>query len=657
MWLDNATDIQLFMVLFGAFTCLLIFIFTCIVRYQSDIRKKALQNIEFTTFLLLFADYFSYIYLGDISEKGFWIIRISNFLLYFLIYVELFEFNIYLRTFISEDYKGVKRGIIINVLTCIGMLSIIVSQFTGIIYYFDANNLYQRGPIFICSYVIPFCLYGIILSIVIQYRIKFPQFIFYSLILFVTLPFICAIAQVFCYGLSLFNLAIGLCAIVMFAFSLIDQNLLLKKIACSDKMTGLPNSHGFMVEVDNKRNRKVLRDYNALYFDVSRMGLINRKYGAEVGDAAIISYAQLIRKSICEDEVLGRLGGSYFVALIRKENTEAFLNLMKGIDVSVKAPGGRGDVTVTMSSVTGIYEIENNDIAPNKILNNIALAVNIAKNVRHKPYIYLTKELKKEMTELRALQELIPRCMASREFKPYYQPKVNVNDYSLCGAEALARWEHDGELITPYSFVPVMEQNDSICDFDFYMLEYVCSDIRGWLDNGIEPPVISVNFSRRNLGNPILAEEIYNVTKKYNVPANLVQIEITETADEYPLSYLKGVVEALKRYGLTTAIDDFGTGSSSIKLIKEVPFDVLKIDKSFIDSTAEKDLKILGHIISMANEVGASVITEGVENIDQVEVLKAHDCYEIQGYFFDKPLPKAEFEKRMYNPGYSEYKL
>lgn len=286
-------------------------------------------------------------------------------------------------------------------------------------------------------------------------------------------------------------------------------------------------------------------------------------------------------------------------------------------------------------------------------MTNVAMAVNIAKNIQKKPYVYLTKELMQEMNEQRHLQEIIPSCMVQREFIPYYQPKIDLETYNLCGAEALVRWKHEGELVAPYKFIPLMEQNESICGLDMYMLNVVCEDIKMWISEGVNPPVISVNFSRKNLGNPNLAEDIYNVVKKHGIPFELIQIEFTETIDEYDIYTLKNVVEGIQKYGMTTAIDDFGVGSSSISVLKEIPFDVLKIDKSFIDSISDKDRNILGHIIEMANEMEARTITEGVEKAEQVEVLKKLGCAVIQGFFFDKPLPKEVFEDRMSNPQYS----
>lgn len=197
-----------------------------------------------------------------------------------------------------------------------------------------------------------------------------------------------------------------------------------------------------------------------------------------------------------------------------------------------------------------------------------------------------------------------------------------------------------------------MEKNGSVCELDFYILNRVCQDIKKWREDGIEPVTVSVNFSRRNLGNASLAEDISKTIEKYDIPKKYIQIEVTETIDEYPMSCLTHMVEKLQEYGITVAIDDFGTGSSSIKLLKDVKFDELKIDKSFVDYDNEKDKELLGDIIRMAKNRNISVIAEGVEEMRQVEALSTMECYAIQGYVFDKPLEKSEFDKKLINKQY-----
>lgn len=650
---QDLKHIQMSILLFGSILCFFIFLFCSILQYQSKGRKLALQHIELSTSILLLADYFAYLYRGDASAIGYWMVRIANFLVFFFVYVELNGLNQYLRTFTYQSAKGgsIKHRCIM-IMNILGMVGIVLSQFTGIFYSIDENNLYQRGPLFFVSFIAPLAIYGLILSVVIEYRRIFPKMIFYALILFSTAPVVCSILQAFLYGLSLLNLSMGVCAVILFAFSLVDQNLLLVHISELDKLTELPNEHGFMHEINIKFPKYIWHEYDAIYFDVVHMTTYNRKYGSEVGDVILKEYARVLCETIKDDELLGCIGGNRFIAFIRRSHTKDFLDKLEGTDISVIDKNNSRKMQFTIKSVAGVYEIPNSNIEPRQILNYITITCNVAKNVMHKPFLYLTPDLWEEIIRKRDLESEIPLAMEKREFKPFYQPKVDSIQNKLCGAEALVRWERGGEIVPPYRFIPVLEQADGICKFDFYMLDYVCRDIRKWIDQGMNPPTISVNFSRKNLGNPDLAEEIHNVVLQYEIPPELIQIEITETVDEYPMEALKAVIEKLRQYGMSTAIDDFGTGSASINLIMEVPFNVLKIDKSFVDNIDDKKEKILEHIISMSREMGADVIVEGVEDKTQIETLKKLNCVKIQGYYYDKPLAKSEFESRIKNPFY-----
>ncbi len=599
----------------------------------------------------MLAEMFAYIYRGNETTVGYWMVRVCNFMNYFLIYSIMIALNKFFYAFIDiKDSLNKKVEKTVYLLSYVGMLLLLVSQFTHIYYYFDEHNRYVRGPLFMLSFVMPLFIILVTMGAVIKYRMHVSKHIFIAAMIFTGLPLLCALIQNFLYGLSLFNIALGISSICIFGFSLVDHNQFLRRMASIERMTGLPNSYGFIMEIQKRIAKGEASKYDAMYLDIVRMGLINRKYGGPVGDYVIKKYAESVSEFMGPEEVLGRLGGNFFVALVLKERTKDFLELISGINITIHIPDG--EEVITVSSVAGVFGLTDEVRTPDLVMNNISMAVSLAKNVLKKPVVFLTPELMEEMNNRRRLQEMIPVCLARKEFVAFYQPKVNLDTYKLCGAEALARWKHDGKLVPPVQFISVMEQNDYICKFDFYMLNAVCADIKEWLANGLKPPMISVNFSRRNLGNPILAEEIYNVVRSYDIPLNLIQIEITETVDEYPLEYLKGVVEALHRYGISAAIDDFGTGSSSIRTLKDVPFDLLKIDKSFIDSISPKDKHVLTYIIGMARALNARTITEGVETADQLQVLKELGCDEIQGYYFDKPLPKEEFIGRMKNPFY-----
>jgi EAL domain-containing protein (putative c-di-GMP-specific phosphodiesterase class I) len=166
------------------------------------------------------------------------------------------------------------------------------------------------------------------------------------------------------------------------------------------------------------------------------------------------------------------------------------------------------------------------------------------------------------------------------------------------------------------------------------------------------PPTISVNFSRRNLSNAHLAADIDEVVQQYHVPKKMIEIEITETIDEFPISVLKGFVDDLHKLGYKVAVDDFGSGSSSLSLLREVTFDTLKIDKGFVDKSYAKDLAILSYMIKLAKAIGAETLAEGVEQREQVDTLLSLGCEIIQGYYFDRPLSKDVFERRIINRRY-----
>lgn len=645
-------EIQIFVLALIAVINLITVFFSVLIDYQSKLRKRSMIIIEITTFGLMMADILARSCDGFNSVSGFLIVRISNFLTYLFIYVELISLNSYVHTFIDMKQKAdVQAKKILNIISHIGILMLVISQANGMYYYFDDNNHYVRGDFFAISFIMPLIIIIVMFFAVVKHRKEMSIHIYVSGLIFTLLPLVCAIIQGIFFGTSLFNPSIGIAAIIMFALSLIDQNEVLRRTARIETMTGYLNTYGYIEKMHKIIKDKKIDRYTAFYFDIVRMGLINRKYGVPVGDEVIINFTKEVGKFMNDEELLGRLGGNFYTAIILKDRAKDFLDFLSAVKVPIHVRGE--EQLITVSAVAGVYDIPDSNCTENQIMTNVAMAVNIAKNIQKKPYVYLTKELMQEMNEQRHLQEIIPSCMAQREFIPYYQPKIDLKTYNLCGAEALVRWKHEGELVVPYKFIPLMEQNESICGLDFYMLNAVCEDIKKWISEGVNPPVISVNFSRKNLGNPNLAEDIYSVVKKHDIPSELIQIEFTETIDEYDIYTLKNVVEGIQKYGMTTAIDDFGVGSSSISVLKEIPFDVLKIDKSFIDSINDKDRNILGHIIEMANEMEARTITEGVEKAEQVEVLKKLGCAEIQGFFFDKPLPKEVFEDRMSNPQYS----
>ena len=197
-----------------------------------------------------------------------------------------------------------------------------------------------------------------------------------------------------------------------------------------------------------------------------------------------------------------------------------------------------------------------------------------------------------------------------------------------------------------------------ICDLDFYMLDHVCSDIRRWLDEGKDVVRVSVNFSRKHMVDVDFLDHIIRIVDKHNVPHEYIEVELTETTTDVMFSDLKRVVCGLQEQGIWTAVDDFGVGFSSLNLIRDIPWNVLKIDKSFVpkdvDDVDSVPNKMFKHVISLALDLGLECVIEGVETLEQLEVLRRNNCNIAQGYFFDRPLPIEDFEQRLIQGVYPE---
>lgn len=428
-----------------------------------------------------------------------------------------------------------------------------------------------------------------------------------------------------------------------------------KYVEVTDILTGLPNSRGLRARIKEMIEGNTLAAYNAYYINLSRFSLVNKKFGSKETDRIIVRYCRALKEQLEADECLGRLGGDNFFALVHKEKTDAFLKLLSG--VSVYGLQGGEETSVIVSAVAGVSELDETMLLSGQIIDDCNTALNIAKHVEKKPYVFVTDEIRMRSYKQKQIVSGFMEALKKHEFCVYYQPKVHTENYNIVGAEALARWIQDGKVISPAEFIPVIEQNSMICALDFYVLEQVCRDIAEWLAKGIEPIRVSVNFSRKHLTNPNLAKEIMSILDRYETESKYIEVELTETVDEAESDMLVAFMEEMKGYNVSMSIDDFGTGYSSLNMLRSFPVDVLKIDKSFIDNLEENDRIVLSNIINMATELQMEVVVEGVETMQQLEYLRENNCRIVQGFLFDKPMPKEQFERKISTGNYKEEEL
>lgn len=405
------------------------------------------------------------------------------------------------------------------------------------------------------------------------------------------------------------------------------------------------NMRYFSKFVDEIIKKGEIGNYTACYFNLQNFAMINQQIGRARGTEVMREYIHRLEGFLGPNEAVCRVGGADFALLFLDNHTENVIEHLKGAGILYD-----DENRIWITSCAGYYKIPADCKSTDDILDCINNAIFIAQNIMKTSYVFLDEQLMKNQNDAKRIEEMFLSAIENKEFQAYYQPKVRINEYKLAGAEALCRWFHDGEMMAPYRFIPVLEQSKAICTLDFYMLDRVCSDIRRWLDEGREVVKTSVNLSRRHMDNPELLNDILEIIDRNNVPHKYIEIELTETTTDVDFKDLKRIVFGLKENGISTSVDDFGVGYSSLNLIRELPWNVLKIDRSFLPMGERKNAQqkiMLKHIISMAQDMGLECIVEGVETPEHIRLLKECKCYLAQGYYFDKPLPVDEFEKRM----------
>lgn len=426
---------------------------------------------------------------------------------------------------------------------------------------------------------------------------------------------------------------------------------LFERALSEDGLTGIPNLTTFYTHGSRLITKGKLSKYDALYFNVRNFKYINKRVNYEGGDHVMIQYAHAVCGFLIEDEMIARLGGDNYVALIRRDRTKEFLKYLQEVTVEVDTSAGAQEIN--LGAVCGIYEIEEGVKQMGDVMNAISTAMQAAKQVYKQEYVYYTPELSQRILyEKKVAQEFVEN-MADGKFITYLQPKINLKDNTVCGAEALARWKYQGQVVKPQWFIPMLEKDGAVCMLDFEILRQACSLISNWKKRGKKPIRISVNLSSWNLHSKTLVEDIMEILKEYDVEPEYIEIELMETMDYREYAIMSDLYRELKKRGITTSMDNFGLGFSSLSMLKDLEVDVLKLDKEIIasiedDEDGYKNQVMIRNIIDMAKKMDMKVLAEGVETTRQRDFLIQADCDIAQGFLYAKPLRIEEFERRIY---------
>ena len=413
---------------------------------------------------------------------------------------------------------------------------------------------------------------------------------------------------------------------------------------------GYSNYRFLTATVDQIGNAGMIGQYALARFNLRHFSLINRQLGRAVCDQVLRRYIDRVEETISPDGIVSRLGGDNFVAVFKKEKLDRVVPLFEGVQVPFSDDEeGR----VLISSRAGIFVVPDDYyfLHNGDIMDRITSAYNAAWRGEAGDIVFASDQMMEEKEKFMRTRALFPISLKNREFLVYYQPKIDLRTSCIAGAEALSRWYRNGSIIMPADYIPDLEQTMDICRLDFYVLDQVCQDLRRWLDQGRQAVRVSVNFSRRHLIDPDLLNRILAVIDRWRVPHEYIEIELTETITDVEFKDLKRVTRGLQEAGIFTSVDDFGIGYSSLNLIREIPWNILKVDKNFLplseDNGPDRQNIMFRHVVSMAKEIGLICVAEGVETEEQVKILRKCGCDIAQGFYYDKPLPVREFENRL----------
>lgn len=388
--------------------------------------------------------------------------------------------------------------------------------------------------------------------------------------------------------------------------------------------------------------------------NISQFKLFNTLYGKDEGQKLLENVVNMISEYIEDNkEIYARDQGDRFVLFLKYETRDEFLERLNGIKKDMEARIHK-ETTNHMTIIIGAYLLPDDSRELQTAISNANLALEAAREDVSNSIVIYDDELEKNLKEEHIKEQLLNSVDFEKDFVAFYQAKVDIRTEQIVGAEALVRFKDptcDGMIRAPYYFVPYYEKTGKITEIDFCVLENVCRMLRRRLDEGKRVVTVSVNFSRHHFMKSGFSSRFEAVLEKYNIPKDLIEVEITETlvVEELHQQAIKDTIDELQEKGIRLSIDDFGSGYSSLGVFEQIPASVIKLDRSFLlnQEDRERQVVIMRGIVHMAVDLEAQVVCEGVENDEDVELMKEIGAFIAQGYKYSKPIPEEEFEAKL----------
>lgn len=428
-----------------------------------------------------------------------------------------------------------------------------------------------------------------------------------------------------------------------------EQEMLLRRLAHFDTLTGLPNRvllarklAEFMEQA--QKNGTLL---GVAYLDLDGFKPVNDRLGHDAGDRLLVVAAQRLTRALRANDCVARLGGDEFVILLPDlAHAQDCRHALAQVMQSIGSPYQLGTERVSVTASIGFTLYPQDDADADTLLRHADQAMYAAKQAGRNRFNEFDATQERHTRQLREQIAQLREALARGQFELFLQPKVDMRQGTVVGAEALARWRHpERGVLSPGVFMPLLEGTDFEVPFGAWVVEAGLALIRRLRQRGVDLPV-SLNISAPHLQQPGFADWMEKLlARNPDVPPAQVEIEITETAALYHIDHVASTLKAVRAMGLGTSLDDFGTGYSSLTYLRRLPLSTLKIDQSFVHGMMGDagDLAIVQGVIGLARSFGYRIIAEGVETADQGQMLQQMGCHLAQGYHFARPMPVDEF--------------
>lgn len=377
-----------------------------------------------------------------------------------------------------------------------------------------------------------------------------------------------------------------------------------------------------------------------IQFDIRKFKIINDLCGEKFGDEVLDFILKQLQEICNRRQFYVNLHGDVFMVVTEyeeEEELEAFVRRLNDRINNFKR--------VKLQMSYGVYLVEDREMELRQMEDRAAMARKTAKSSALGNIVFYQEQFKDSLYNRRFIENNMVAAILERQFLMYLQPKYSIEKNEIIGAEALVRWRHpERGMIYPDQFIPVIEENGFIRKVDYYIWEEACRFIRQCMDKGLPDCPVSVNVSRAHLQDDEVLRTLEDIIRKSGIPRRLLELEITETVDNKQVSRK---AYQLKEEGYKLLMDDFGSGYSSLNILLETPFDLIKLDKKFMENMmlSDKGRLILEQVVAMANKLGLELLAEGVETKEQVELLRSIGCDQVQGYYYAKPMPAEVFFK------------